>query len=164
MTVRTPRSRSGSGGTATAPAIPALAVAALSAAAAAAVLAGCSSDSGGGSADARDAAAGGAADSALLDAAKTFRTAFWEGRADTAYAMLSPRCQAALPAQDFAAKVADNAAKSGGKLSRLTPTSFTVHAGPDSGDVGYVVIVDGTPRSIDDKWVLDAGKWRNDQC
>ncbi|GAA4946710.1 hypothetical protein GCM10023205_03190 [Yinghuangia aomiensis] len=160
MTVRTPRSRSGRGGTATAPAVPALAVAALSAAA---VLAGCSSDSGG-SADAQDAAADDPAAGALLDAAKTFRTAFWEGRADTAYAMLSPRCQAALPAPDFAAKVADNAAKSGGKLSRLTPTSFTVHAGPDSGDTGYVVIVDGTPRSIDDKWVLDAGKWRNDQC
>lgn len=162
MTVRTPRSRSGRGRTATAPAVPALAVAALSAAAAAAVLAGCSSDSGG-SADAPDAA-GSAADRALLDAAKTFRAAFWEGRADTAYAMLSPRCQAALPAPDFAAKAADNAAKSGGKLSRLTPTSFTVHAGPDSGTAGYVVIVDGTPRSIDDKWVLDAGKWRNDQC
>ncbi|MGR7002505.1 hypothetical protein ACU686_38285 [Yinghuangia aomiensis] len=127
------------------------------------MLGGCSSDSGG-SADAQDAAAGSTADRALLDAAKTFRTAFWEGRADTAYAMLSPRCQAALPAPDFAAEVADNAAKSGGKLSRLTPTSFTVHAGPDSGDAGYVVIVDGTPRSIDDKWVLDAGKWRNDQC
>lgn len=163
MTVRTPRSRSGRGGTTTAPAVSSLAFAALTAATAAAVLAGCSSDSGG-SADAQDAAAGGAADGALLDAAKTFRTAFWEGRADTAYAMLSPRCQAVLPARDFAAKVADNAAKSGGKLSRLTPTSFTVHAGPDSGQVGYVVIVDGTPRSIDDKWVLDAGKWRNDQC
>lgn len=114
-----------------------------------------------------DGAAGGAGEgdqdeAALEQAVRDYTDAFFAPDADTAYAMLSARCQGQIDETTYGAQL-DQAAADYGQLSVET---FTVNQ--LSGDLARVTYTVGLPlfddQLTEQPWTREADTWRYDAC
>ena len=114
-------------------------------------LTGCSSGSDSASADGK---------AALEKAYRAYIAAFLDGDGETAYALLSQRCQAKETLAEFT-DIAQSAATIYGQVD-YTIDSVTVDG--DHGTVDATYAVDALNSSGGSTWLLEDGEWRSDKC
>jgi hypothetical protein len=101
-------------------------------------------------------------DAALEERVLAYTDAYFAPDADTAYGMLSQRCQDQIDADAYAAQL-DQAAADYGQLAVETLTVDDL-----SGDMARVTYTVGLPmldeQLVEQPWVRDGGQWRYDAC
>lgn len=97
---------------------------------------------------------------ALRVAVQAYSDAFLTGEGDTAYALLSRRCQDRNSSDDFTAMVV-----AAGELygSPLAFTSFDAQVSGDLARVSYTYDVASINQDAE-PWVREDGKWHEDDC
>lgn len=96
----------------------------------------------------------------LVDAVDGYSVAFTSGDAETAYGMLSDRCQGRVAESEFAA-VVEVASSSYGETA-----PETVEVGQLEGDMARVTYTFADPAldQESEPWVVEDGAWRQDDC
>ncbi|GAA2178852.1 hypothetical protein GCM10009785_03170 [Brooklawnia cerclae] len=97
---------------------------------------------------------------ALRTAAQTYSDAYLTGDGDSAYSLLSARCQARIEISEFASMV-DMAKSMYG--SALPFTSFSADISGDMARVTYTFSVQAINQT-DEPWVKEEGTWHEDDC
>lgn len=104
---------------------------------------------------------GESADSGLKKAVTAYSDAFLTGDADTAHALMSKRCQARLPLDEFGTVVASAAQQYGDALDLDT---FKASEDGDRATVTYTYADSPELGQTDEPWVREDGGWRTDDC
>jgi hypothetical protein len=95
----------------------------------------------------------------LEDAVIAYSNAYLGDQADTAWDLLSTRCQGVLGQEPFAQLVAQATQLYGGEAV----TSVEVEVDGQLGLATYE-LTDPTLNQSGERWVLEDGSWRNDDC
>ncbi|MEO3851740.1 hypothetical protein ABGB09_29630 [Streptomyces sp. B8F3] len=99
---------------------------------------------------------------ALEERVRAYTDAYFAPDADTAYEMLSQRCQDQINADAYATQL-DQAAADYGQLAVETLTVDEV-----AGDMARVTYTVGLPKFdkqlVEQPWVRDGGQWQYDAC
>lgn len=95
----------------------------------------------------------------LEAAVRTYTEAFLGGDADAAYDLLSERCRGELARNDFTAIVAQASAQYG-------DAEITSYEDDVRGNVATATyeLSDPTLNQVEERWLLEGGNWRNDDC
>lgn len=97
---------------------------------------------------------------ALHAAVKAYSDAYLTGDGPTAYAILSERCKDRITEAEFSALV-----DQGGELygSALPMESFEASISGDTARATYTYSIEAINQTLE-PWVLESGKWREDDC
>lgn len=95
----------------------------------------------------------------LEAAVRAYTAGYLGGAADAAYDLLSERCHEELSKDDFGSLVAAATATYGGE-------EITGYSADVDGNVALAnyQLTDSTLDQVNERWVLEDGDWRNDDC
>lgn len=100
-----------------------------------------------------------AASQPVLESAVRAYTVAFLGGDPVAYSMLSERCRSVMPEADFTAIVQQAQAQYG----EATITAYEDTVDGQVATASYE-LTDPTLNQIEERWLLEAGAWRNDDC
>jgi hypothetical protein len=101
-------------------------------------------------------------EAALEEAVRTYTEAYFAPDAETAYGMLTTRCQGTIAQETFTEVVEQGAAE----YDALTVEAFSVdEIDGDSARVTYSVGLDALDSGLtEQRWTREDGEWRFDAC